>query len=300
MLTQLRSRPVTGNIANDLFTVRQQWVADQLLAIKQERESHNTPLEGFERVVDLVLGSDVDLVTLEQQSQDGVDIEPQLGDIPLGLDAFFVLLRIRKLAETGVVLDLEWAELYDILVQVRKQRELAAWTEEEMNKNLTLEPNFFTVRSTRPKLISWRSSWRARRNWEKKLDARIKQRKATLQAYQAAIDVTEEAVLPLLRDALIDTIDRQGYPDMDLADWLTQRLSISFKYSGDQKLTRLEQAVETLQDILFALRTGRLNTLATLPVGTTVPKVMIRYMMAPMHCLMIFEYTIALLVLMLS
>ncbi len=264
--------PVSGNIAYDLFSIRQQWVSEQLQAIKQERESQNTPLEGFKRVVNLVLGNDVDLVALEQEYQDGVDIEPQLDAIPLGMTAFFVLFRIRKLAETGVVLDLEWAELYNILLQVKKQREFAAWSNEEMSKNLTLELNFFTPRSTRPQLIPWRSSWRARRDWEKKLDARIKQRGALIQAHQAAIDVTEEAVLPLLRDALIDTIDRQGYPDMDLADWLTQRLSISFKYSGNQKLTRLEQGIETLQDILLALRTGRLNSLATLPVGTTVPK----------------------------
>ncbi len=64
---------------------------------------------------------------------------------------------------------------------------------------------------------------------------------------------------------------------MDIADWLTQRLSISFKYSGNQKLTRLQQGAETLQDILLALRTGRLDTLprfpiGTTPVGTTAPK----------------------------
>ena len=263
--------PDRGN-AYDLLDDRQQWIAERLQAIRQERESQNTPLEGFERVIDLVLGNEVDLVALEQQYQDGEDIEPQLGDMPLGLTAFFVLFRIRRLAETGIVLDREWTELYDILVQVEKQREFAAWTEQEINTNLTLEPNFFTPRNTRPELIPWRSSWRARRNWEKKLDARIKQREALEQAHQAAIDATEEAVLPLLRDALIDTIDRQGYPDIDLADWLTQRLSISFKYSGDQKLPRLEQGVETLQDILLALRTGRLNTLATLPVGTPIPQ----------------------------
>jgi hypothetical protein len=69
---------------------------------------------------------------------------------------------------------------------------------------------------------------------------------------------------------LIATINRQGYPEMDVADWLTQRLSMSFKYSGDQKLSRLAQGVETLQDMLLAIRTGRLETVAMWPVGTTV------------------------------
>lgn len=261
--------PVSGNTAYDLLESRQQWITDQRKKIRQWREFKDTPIEGFDHVV-FIFG--INLQKYEQYYNDGLDIEPFLARRRLDLDAFFVLLKIRKLAETGIVLDIEWAEVYDILVQVQKRHQFVAWTHAEIMANLSLEPGFFIQSDTRPELIPWRATWRARRQWENKLEARTKQREALIEAHQSAIDATEEVVLPLLRDALIDTIDRNGYPDMDVADWLTQRLSISYKYSGDQKLTRREQGVETLQDILLALRTGRLYTLARLPIGTAVPR----------------------------
>ena len=39
--------------------------------------------------------------------------------------------------------ELSLAELYDILVQVKKQREFPGWAEAEIRANLTLGPSFF-------------------------------------------------------------------------------------------------------------------------------------------------------------
>lgn len=262
--------PIAGNTAYDLYVQRRQWVAEQRNLISQAQAGSGTPLEKFNRVINLVL-ADIDLLELESKYIEGIDIEPDLQSVHLELAAFMVLLLIRKLADSGIVLADEWEELYDILLQVEKIREFHAWALAELNANLTLEPAFFLSGQNRPELIAWRTTWRTRREWEKKLDARIKQREAVKQSHEFAINATEVVVLPQLRDRLIDTIDRHGYPDLDVADWLTQRLSISFKYSGEQKLTRLEQAVETLQDILLSLRTGRINALTRLPIGTAVP-----------------------------
>jgi hypothetical protein len=263
--------PVSGNSAYDLFITRKQWVADQLQAIRQVRESAPTLLEGFDQAVRLVLGN-IDLVALAQDHRDGQDIEPVLTTVPLELAPFLVLVQVREMAAAELVLESEWEDFYNILTQVKKRQMFAAWANAEIASNLTLEPAFFTLSPARPEVIPWRSSWRTRRDWEKKLTAREKQQDALIQAQQSAIDATEEIALPLLRDHLIDTIDRQGYPAIDIKDWLTQRLSISFKYSGDQKLTRMEQGIETLQDILQALRTGRVETLPSLPVGTAFPQ----------------------------
>ncbi|MCF6249734.1 MAG: Ig-like domain-containing protein [Methylococcaceae bacterium] len=263
--------PVAGNTAYDLFVARKQWLADQYAAIKLARESQATPLAGFDHVVAMILGN-VDLPALQQQYEDGVDIAPELQALPLALNGFFALSGMRKLAETGVLTDSEWTALYHILLQARKQREFVPWASEEVSANLVAEPAYFTQSNSRPELTPWRSSWRARRDWEKKLAARINQRQGLIQAHRSGIEATEEVVLPLLRDNLINTIDRQGFPDIDIADWLTQRLSLSFKYSGDQRISRLQQGVETLQDLLLASRAGRLAKLAKLPVGSETPK----------------------------
>ena len=45
-----------------------------------------------------------------------------------------------------------------------------------------------------------------------------------------------------------------------VANRLTQELAIDCKSSGHQKTTRVYQALETLQGVLFSLRTGRFKT----------------------------------------
>ncbi len=276
--------PIVGNLAYDLLIERQEWVQSQRESIERDPDSTDPPLQQFDDIVNSVFGTidlsslgepyteiEPALLALEKAYEDGLDIEPILQSIPLELSAFFALLTTRKVAETGVVLLEEWEELYDILVQVQKRRQFRAWATAEVSANLVLSSQYFVDRDTQPNLIPWRSTWRTRRDWEKTLEARIKQRQVLLQSHQTLIEETETIVLPLLRDLLIAKIDRQGYPDIDIADWLTQRLSISFKYSGDQRLTRLEQGIETLQNTLLTLRTGRLATLVTLPVGSSPP-----------------------------
>ena len=73
----------------------------------------------------------------------------------------------------------------------------------------------------------------------------------------------------MLRDAFIGAID----PHQDaavVANRLTQELAIDFKSSGHQKPTRVHQALETLQGVLFSLRTGRFKTMPPV-LGTTNP-----------------------------
>ena len=55
-----------------------------------------------------------------------------------------------------------------------------------------------------------------------------------------------------------------------IANRLTQELAIDCKSSGRQKTTRVHQALETLQGVLFSLRTGRFKTMPPV-LGTTNP-----------------------------
>jgi hypothetical protein len=263
--------PADGNVAFDLRKARATWVGEQDAEIQQTREDASNIQEGFAAIVKLALG-EIDLARLEQDYADGLDIEPTLASFHIDFNSFFLLVGTKKLVATGVVLDPEWEEVYAVLVQATKRREFSTWIEEEQNVKLTLSPIYFRRSKNAPPLLPWRAEWRVRRAWERKLEARIQQEQGLIQAYEATVRTTEEGVLPLLRDTLIANIDRQGYPNLDLAVWLTTRLSISFQYSGNQRLSRLEQAVETLQDILFGLRTGRQQSLPHLPVGTPAPK----------------------------
>jgi hypothetical protein len=94
-----------------------------------------------------------------------------------------------------------------------------------------------------------------------------------VEALQAAIHATEAAVLPVLRDALLQDLVRTGDPTLDspeeVANRLSQELAIDCKSSGSQRTTRLEQAIETIHGVLFATRMGRFPTTPVL--GTVNP-----------------------------
>jgi len=257
--------PVPGNAAYDLWKDRQQHVANQLAAIKATREAQPTQLAGFDRIVSDTLGPIAALMELVEEYQRGNPIDAQLRLQQLTLQPFFHLMRVHKLGVAGSVLDTEWDDVYAILVQVRKFRLYATWRREERQKNLTLGPDHFQLPATAtlpPPVVlpPWRATSQARQAWRSTLEARIQQEQALTQALQSVVDAAEEATLPMLRDAFIAAI----VPNQDaavVANRLTQELAIDCKSSGRQKTTRVYQALETLQDVLFSLRTGRFKTM---------------------------------------
>jgi hypothetical protein len=111
-----------------------------------------------------------------------------------------------------------------------------------------------------PQLPPWRATGEARRAWQDTLQARINQEQMLAPALQGVVESTEEATLPLLRDALVAAVSSlvpQDVAELDAANWLTQRLLIDIQASGRQKTTRLTQVVESVQGLLFALRNNR-------------------------------------------
>ena len=256
--------PATGNAAYDVWKARQQQIASRQEAIKAAREAQASQLAGFDRVVSDVLGPIAALLALAEEQRRGNPIEAQLRAQQLTLQPFFHLMRVRKLAEAGSVLDAEWDDVYAILVQVQKFRLYAGWRAEERQKNLTLGPEQFRlaegVAQLPVALRPWRAASPARQAWRRTLEGRIRQEQALVQASQSVVDAAEESSLPMLRDACIAAIAAER-DAAAVANRLTQELGIDCKSSGRQSTTRVHQALETLQDVLFSLRTGRFKTM---------------------------------------
>jgi hypothetical protein len=74
--------------------------------------------------------------------------------------------------------------------------------------------------------------------------------------WQAA-DSAEESTIEKLRNALIMATDAPGNDLATNAPWVTQRFMIDAQESSCRKITRIEQAIETLQGILLEARTGQ-------------------------------------------
>jgi hypothetical protein len=143
-----------------------------------------------------------------------------------------------------------------------------SWRTEETS--LTLGPDYFTIATDEPQLPAWRATRQARQAWQDTLQGRIDQQETTRQAFLAAVSVAEAVALPSLRDALVATVSTAT--NIDVANWLTERLMIDVKVSSSLQTTRLAQAIETVQGILTALRTDRFmemdSQIGPIPPGT--------------------------------
>ena len=249
------------NPAFDLWQLRQRLLGDELQRLRDARSGTNA-LDDFDDVVTVVLGS-INLEHLAAEYEKGVDIGGTLRRDTLSLSAFLHLVRIRRLAAVGTVLNVEWEDVDSILLQVRKRRDLyVSWCDEERARAITLGPDHFRVREANSTASNAASHWRRplqdRRRWEQLLAARIAQEQGLKDSLAAAVRATEEATLPLLRDGLIATTKVEGNR-VDVTDWLTRRLQLDVRASGRQRITRLRAAIETLQGVLFSLRTARLS-----------------------------------------
>ncbi|MCK6623783.1 MAG: hypothetical protein DPW09_19265 [Anaerolineae bacterium] len=248
--------PVAGNLAFDLWQARQSWVEGVYADLRAKREGEASPVAGFDRVIADTLGAGVNLAALEADYHTGREIRPALAALKLSLEAFLQLVRLRALAQAGAVSSQEWAGLYSILTQVRKLQEAQSWLAQE--QALTLSPEHFQLAAASTPLPAWRATAQERRVWQDLLWARIAQQSTLEAGLKAAGHAAEQAAMPVLRDALLvamaglDAVSQAG-------DKLVDRLFLDVKDSGSQQTTRILQAVETLQQVVFALRTLTLD-----------------------------------------
>ncbi|MDX8126801.1 Ig-like domain-containing protein [Methylomonas sp. OY6] len=265
--------PSAGQPAYDLWLARANDLTAHVAALDTARKAQASQLAAFDHIVAEVLGPIEALLLLAEQRQLGNAIDLALREKLLTILSFLHLLRIRQLAAAESVLDAEWQDVYAILCQVRKLGLSATWRAEERQKGLILGPDHFELaapaRSAQVVLPKWRASLQARQAWRRTLDARQQQEQTLREAMQAVVEATEAEALPLLRQACIAAIARDR-DSQSIAELLTRELGIDCKSSGQQRTTRAQQALETLQETMLALRTGRVKDQAPV-LGATNP-----------------------------
>lgn len=262
--------PSPENPAYSLWKDRKDWIKKKLAELKTARESESKHLKGFDKVVTSAIAPIDDLLALAEDRKNGLEVESRLTAIHLSSAAFSHLLLLRSLAASDSVMKSEWTDLYAISMQVLKERMYSAWREAEQQKNIVLSPKYFKRASTPADAdtsfaMMWRAPVQSRTAWDDTLGARIKQSEGLIAAFQDTIRAVEEVVLPLLRDGLVKVI--AGARDFTLVvNDLTQGLLIDLQNSGAQRTTRADQAIVTLQELLFSLRAGSLAEESTLPI----------------------------------
>jgi hypothetical protein len=278
-------RPAAGDPAFDLWQRRHDWLLDpdprtgRLARLTALRQSHPRPLDGLDAALVATLGiPPAELRALGDQRGQGVDITRRLDQLGLTTEAFSHLVRVRALVERGErLVPAEWADVDSILAAVLKRREHGAWRQEERAARLVLGPDHFRIpprapdgRSGEPATLpAWRATATARREWQERLQARIEQEAAVAQGSRQAVSAAEEAALPALRNALVMATGAPGGTLQARARWVTDHLLVDAQTDACQTTTRIGQAIETVQGLLWGVRTGQLqDTYPTLELDT--------------------------------
>lgn len=253
-----------------LFLARRALVSGRLTALRALRAGAPDARAGLAAVLTTAVGisrAELDAIAAERLA--GNDVTGRLAQLGLEVDAFGYLLRLAKLVDAGApVLDTEWADLLAIMVQVEKRRRYADWRDQEVAAALTLGPDHFRIAPIDltvfpppppPELPAWRARLSDRIDWLDRLASRIEQDKGIADALAELVSASEETTLPQLRDALIRASNAPGNDVDGRAKWLADHLLIDTRAGGCQKTTRIAQAIEAMQGLLFGLRTRQLN-----------------------------------------
>lgn len=222
----------------------------------------------LDSITDAELGRGT-LQELAEAKKAGKAIAARLQQLGLSFNTLNELLRVRELLRATPpqhVLDSEWESICSILTQVWKQRQFADWQVEERTKGLSLSPDSFRLLPLDltqfpppppPKLDTWRGSPDVLMDWLDKLQSRIDQEQEMITALENAVSDVEEHTLPALRDTLVFAA-YTGLSSAPAGRWLGDHLAIATEYDGCNKTTRISQAIETFQIILWSVRTGTL------------------------------------------
>lgn len=218
---------------------------------------------GLESVVGVTLAA---LRTLAAEEERGRDPDRRLQQLSLSRAAYRYLVGLASQPGDAFTGD-EVTNLQSILVQVRKRRLAARFLAEERAAGIVLSPLQFRVPDSREQSVDgdsepppepsmvWRRDPTIRRRWERLLEGRTEQLATVGSAGLEAVDAVEEETYPRYRDLLADAASIPDDVSNDTA-WLTARLGVDMETDGCQKVTRVSQAIETLQGLVFALRTG--------------------------------------------
>ena len=263
---------IPGDPAFDIWKARYDAFTALHDGLKTTAEAEPDTLTGLGKIIQQALGiTTSDLNMIDQERQAGHSVEKRLDQLNLDNGSFNFLIRILGLAEASqLITNAESDLVYTSLARIMVQRESAAFNAEEEQKGITLAPDFFKIPTTRstplpfldPFTPLWLSAREARRNWEDTVQSRSDQQDAVAEGLRSAISTVEEATLPALRDALIKASDAVGASPGEQAEWITARLLIDARAAGCLMTTRVAQALETLQTLIFDLRTGQFKQLA--------------------------------------
>ncbi|MBP6730482.1 MAG: hypothetical protein KA149_00395, partial [Chitinophagales bacterium] len=202
---------------------------------------------------------------LETLKDKGEDIRRYLNHMRLSNGAYERLLRLKTLGYS-TWLNEEKDEFYSILVQAWKEwKWYGVWNSEEQASSIIVSPDYFAIPTPEyapnamdfyTKIPKWRATWKARSAWEKKLKGREDQYGNVDDQVKTLIKNVEDSVLLSYQDALVNLIGDEMLTLEQNATNLSKRLLVDFNIRCCQTTTRLSQAIDTIQKLIWTESVG--------------------------------------------
>jgi hypothetical protein len=258
-----------GNAAFSLFTNRSLWLTTlrgDLAAYLQDAAVG--PNEKLQKLLNKQLQhGEEDFLKLAEKADSGADISATLRGWRLTSSGFRRLVGILKLSKAAqtVITDSEWDDVLDIVLRAKKLEQFSTWRQEETvpSPPIVLKPGVFKVAESPKVLNRWLADQQTRLEWQDLLRSRTDIWNGAESSLNATVAHADEQTLPLLRDAIVKAVatKRGDKTDDAAAEWLTANLLVDARMGSAQQTTRVFLAVETLQSLLFALRTNQLDSM---------------------------------------
>ncbi|MBQ0854883.1 hypothetical protein J8N05_42740 [Streptomyces sp. BH-SS-21] len=215
-----------------------------------------TPAAAFTAMLTLAQPG-LDLAALAAQDAQGADVGGALAARGLTRDGFLYLRQLSALAAAGTVTTAEWDDGLAVLTGAYKRQQLyPAWRAAE--SGFVLSPDFFVTGGTGPAPGPYRAEGGARAAWQSVLRARVAQREALREADAQAVAAAEQTALPILRDALLADLAATTTAAGEVGESMSARFLVDMLAGGTLRTTRIGQAVESVQSLLSAKRSGEL------------------------------------------
>lgn len=205
-----------------------------------------------------------------------------LAQLLLDRNGFQSLFALRSLIRDGkATTDQEWQPAQLALLKAVLQRKYGAWRMEEAAQNISQSPVFFQLPAAPQITFPPQSAPDDAPNlqiytkvdlqkWRKIVSDRIQQEARVNQDQADLIDRVEQSILGLLREILLGSYFL-GFSGTAVAETMSDRFLFDFLDSPTNKTSRVAQAIATLQQLIFALRTGELFRYRTSATSTLYP-----------------------------
>lgn len=251
----------------DLFKNIKPAVADKSTLTKVMATPESSIVHGMHG---LGLGTEADLDKFNKQRQDRRAYSREVNGemVPLNFTELSIhkpeldqLLIVRQLAAANSATSADQEEALNILVAIEKRSALIeAWRAEERTKGIVLSPAVFAIPADNLRLqnntaafLRWRFNAEALRDWLTALQDRIAQQDSAIASVQAAVDAAEDSHLGAFRDDLVNLVIPTTQTLDKKKKWVTNQLLINAHESACRKTTRVSQAIECMQLLLWGI-----------------------------------------------